>query len=146
VPALAEDGHLEPHRAPHLREDGEVGRLHDDGRARLGLLAHHGDGAIPAEIIYQDDVCLAFKDINPAAPVHILLIPKEHIATLNDVGPQQEAIMGHLLATVRLLAEKLQVTESGYRVVINCNADAGQAVFHIHLHLLGGRQMSWPPG
>ncbi len=104
------------------------------------------DGQIPAEIVHTDDHCLAFRDINPAAPVHVLLIPRKHIATLNDIGPDQAATMGALFEAAGKVAEKLGVAESGYRVVVNCNADAGQEVFHLHLHILGGRRMSWPPG
>jgi histidine triad (HIT) family protein len=103
-------------------------------------------GEIPSEIVFQDDVCLAFKDINPGAPTHILIIPKEHIATLNDLTPQHESVVGHILLVAKEIASQLGVAESGYRVVANCNSDGGQAVFHIHFHLLGGRQLSWPPG
>lgn len=102
-------------------------------------------GEIPAEIVFQDDVCLAFKDINPAAPVHVLVIPKEHIPTLNDLAPEHESITGHILTVAKTIARDLGVAESGYRMVANCNSDGGQAVFHIHFHLLGGRQLAWPP-
>jgi histidine triad (HIT) family protein len=104
------------------------------------------DGEIPAEVVYSDDACLAFKDIHPAAPVHVVVIPKEHIATLNDVGAQQAPVIGALFTAVGKVAESLGVAESGYRLVANCNADAGQEVFHIHFHLLGGRSLNWPPG
>jgi histidine triad (HIT) family protein len=103
-------------------------------------------GEIPAEVVYQDDVCLAFRDINPGAPTHILVIPIEHIATLNDLTPEHEPIVGHVYTVAREIAKKLGVAESGYRVVANCNSDGGQAVFHSHFHLLGGRKLSWPPG
>jgi histidine triad (HIT) family protein len=103
-------------------------------------------GEIPSEIVFQDDVCLAFRDINPGAPTHVLIIPKKHIATLNDLAPEHESTMGHILLTARQLAGRLGVADSGYRVVANCNSDGGQAVFHIHFHLLGGRRLSWPPG
>ena len=103
-------------------------------------------GEIPSEIVFQDDVCLAFRDINPGAPTHVLIIPKEHIATLNDLTPQHESVVGHILLVAKKIAGQLGVAESGYRVVANCNSDGGQAVFHIHFHLLGGRQLSWPPG
>jgi histidine triad (HIT) family protein len=104
------------------------------------------DGQIPAEVVYEDDVCLAFKDIHPAAPVHAVVIPKVHIATLNDIGPEQAPIVAGLFSALGQVAGRLGVAESGYRVVANCNADAGQEVFHIHFHLLGGRRLNWPPG
>lgn len=104
------------------------------------------DGEIPADIIHQDDVCLAFRDIDPKAPTHVLLIPRQHIATLDDITAEQEAAMGHIVAAAARLARELGVADSGYRLVANCNADGGQVVFHIHFHLLGGRSLSWPPG
>ena len=103
-------------------------------------------GEIPSEIVFQDDVCLAFRDINPGAPTHILIIPKEHIATLNDLAPEHESTVGHILLVAGEIAGQMGVAASGYRVVANCNSDGGQAVFHIHFHLLGGRQLTWPPG
>lgn len=103
-------------------------------------------GEIPSDIVFQDDVCLAFRDINPGAPTHILIIPKEHIATLNDLTPEHESTAGHILLVAKEIARQLGVDASGYRVVANCNSDGGQAVFHVHFHLLGGRALSWPPG
>jgi len=103
-------------------------------------------GEIPAEIVFQDEICLAFKDINPAAPVHVLVIPKIHITTLNDLTGEHESITGHILTVAKNIARDLGMAENGYRVVVNCNSDGGQAVFHIHFHLLGGRQLAWPPG
>ena len=100
---------------------------------------------IPAEIIYEDDLCLAFKDINAQAPVHLLVIPKKTIAKLADTESQDHALLGHLLLTVKRVAEKAGL-ENGYRVVINNGEDGGQTVYHLHLHILGGRQMAWPPG
>jgi len=100
---------------------------------------------IPADIVYEDNLCLAFRDIQPQAPVHILVIPKEPIATLADAQAKDHALMGHLLLTVKRIAEQQNLT-SGYRVVINCGPDGGQTVYHLHLHILGGRQMEWPPG
>jgi histidine triad (HIT) family protein len=100
---------------------------------------------IPANILYEDNLCLAFRDINPQAPVHILVIPKEPIAKLSDVESKDHALMGHLLLTVKRVAEQEGLT-NGYRVVINCSHDGGQTVDHLHLHILGGRQMTWPPG
>lgn len=100
---------------------------------------------IPADIIYEDDLCLAFRDIHPQAPVHVLVIPKQLIAKLSDAESQDHALMGHLLLTVKRVAEQLGLA-SGYRVVINNGSDGGQTVYHMHLHILGGRQMQWPPG
>ena len=100
---------------------------------------------IPAEIVYEDDLAIAFRDVNPQAPTHILVIPKEPIAQLADVESQEHALMGHLLLTVKRVAE-LAGLLNGYRVVINTGADGGQTVNHLHLHILGGRQMTWPPG
>lgn len=100
---------------------------------------------IPAEIVYEDNLCLAFRDVNPQAPVHVLIIPKEPIAQLSDAESKDHALMGHLLLTVKRVAEQLELAK-GYRVVINTGEDGGQTVYHLHLHLLGGRQMQWPPG
>jgi len=103
-------------------------------------------GTIPASIVYENDRLMAFKDIAPKAPTHILIIPREHIATVNDLHPTQATLMGELVLTAQQLACDLNLSESGYRLVMNCNRDGGQAVYHIHLHLLGGRTMQWPPG
>lgn len=100
---------------------------------------------IKADIVYEDDLALAFRDITPQAPVHILVIPKQPIAKLADAESGNHALMGHLLLTVKRVAEQEGLTE-GYRVVINSGPDGGQTVDHLHLHLLGGRQMQWPPG
>ena len=101
---------------------------------------------IPSDIVYETDSILAFNDINPQAPHHILIVPKKHIPTLNDLSEEDANLIGTLLLTAKDLAATRGIDESGYRTVFNCNADAGQAVFHIHLHLLGGRPMTWPPG
>ena len=101
---------------------------------------------IPTKIIYQDDLVLAFDDLHPRAPQHKLIIPRKHIATLNDLHEEDTLLAGHLLQTARHLAKELGIADAGYRIVMNCNSGAGQAVFHIHLHLLGGRAMTWPPG
>lgn len=103
------------------------------------------DREIPADIVYEDELALAFRDIRPQAPVHILIIPKEEIATLDDVDPQHEPLVGHLFTVVRTVAQQLGL-DSGYRVVINCKDDGGQEVPHLHLHLLAGRKLTWPPG
>lgn len=95
---------------------------------------------------YEDDLVYAFHDINPGAPVHILVIPKEHIATTNDITREQDAILGAMFAAARKITRDLGVDEKGYRMVFNCNAGGGQTVYHIHLHLLAGRAMKWPPG
>ncbi|HEX4144917.1 MAG TPA: histidine triad nucleotide-binding protein [Pirellulales bacterium] len=103
------------------------------------------DGEIPAKIIYQDDRCLAFHDVNPQAPIHVLVIPKREIASWNDLGPDDADLIGHIGLVIRRLAADLQLGE-GYRIVVNCGSDGGQTVDHLHFHLLGGRQMTWPPG
>lgn len=100
---------------------------------------------IPADIVYEDDLALAFRDVNPQAPVHILVIPKQPIAKLSDAESQDHALMGHLLLTAKRVAEQQGLT-NGYRVVINTGEDGGQTVYHLHLHILGGRSLSWPPG
>lgn len=100
---------------------------------------------IPADIVYEDDLAIAFKDITPKAPIHILIIPKEPIAQLSDTEAEHHALMGHLLLTAKRVAEQMGL-DNGYRVVINNGSDGGQSVSHLHLHLLGGRQMQWPPG
>lgn len=104
------------------------------------------NGDIPSDIIYKTDSILAFNDINPQAPHHILIIPQKHIPTLNDLYTENKNLVGDMFIAAKKIAMDLEISESGFRVVMNCNADAGQAVFHIHLHLLGGRQMTWPPG
>lgn len=103
-------------------------------------------GQIKPNTVYEDNNVLAFKDINPQAPVHILVIPKRHIATLNDLDQESAELVSKLYLTAALIAKESAIAESGYRTVMNCNADAGQSVFHLHLHLLGGRIMRWPPG
>ncbi len=103
-------------------------------------------GDIPADIVYEDERCLAFRDINPAAPTHILVIPRKHIATINDATDDDEALVGHLMLTAAKLAKQEGIAEDGYRLVMNCGEQGGQSVFHIHLHLVGGRDLSCPPG
>lgn len=103
-------------------------------------------GDIPATKVYEDDAVYAFRDINPQAPIHILIIPKQHIPTVNDLETQDTEIIGKLYLTAKDIAKKEDLAESGYRLVMNCNAGAGQTVFHIHLHILGGRRLAWPPG
>jgi len=101
---------------------------------------------IPADIVYEDDLALAFKDVNPQAPVHILVIPKKPIPRLSDSEAGDRDLLGYLLSTVRDVAENAGLAKSGYRVVINNGNDGGQTVDHLHLHILGGRQLQWPPG
>jgi histidine triad (HIT) family protein len=102
-------------------------------------------GDIKPDTVYEDDQVLAFRDIHPRAPLHFLVIPKAHIATLNDLTPKDAELVGRLFLAAKTVAEKQGVAGSGYRTVMNCNADAGQSVFHIHLHVLAGRPMGWPP-
>jgi histidine triad (HIT) family protein len=101
---------------------------------------------IPAQIVFEDEKCLAFKDVNPQAPVHVLLIPKKEIPTLNDLSAIDAELMGHMMLRVPEIAKQLGLADLGYRTVVNTNAQAGQTVFHIHIHILGGRAMGWPPG
>ena len=104
------------------------------------------DGNLSADIVYENDSLIAFRDINPKAPTHILLIPRSHIATMNDLEDGDKALVGELFVTAARIAADEGLADDGYRVVMNCNAAAGQSVFHIHLHLMGGRTMTWPPG
>jgi histidine triad (HIT) family protein len=103
-------------------------------------------GNVPAGIVYQDDAVVAFKDINPQAPLHVLIVPRRHIATLNDVTPQDDALVGSMFRAAAALAREHGYDTRGYRTVFNTNREAGQTVFHIHLHLLAGRGLTWPPG
>jgi len=101
---------------------------------------------IPADIVYETEDVLAFRDLNPQAPLHVLIIPKNHIRTINDIQAEDAELFGKLFLAARDIAAAQGVAEDGYRVTMNCNAAAGQTVFHVHLHLLGGRQFGWPPG
>lgn len=103
-------------------------------------------GEIPAKLIYQDEDVLAFHDINPQAPLHALIIPRKHIATINDLQADDAALVGQLFLVAKQIAAEQGYDEDGYRVVMNCGVQAGQSVFHIHLHLLAGRPLKWPPG
>ncbi len=103
-------------------------------------------GEIKPDTVYETDDVLAFNDINPQAPTHILIIPKKHIATTNDIESVDEVLIGKLYSAAKQIAGDKGFSENGYRAVMNCNADAGQTVFHIHLHLLAGRKFTWPPG
>jgi histidine triad (HIT) family protein len=104
------------------------------------------DKTIPADIVYEDDRVIAFRDVAPQAPTHILIIPRQHIATLNDLDASNTELVGHILHTAKTIAAEQGLADDGYRVAMNCNQHGGQTVYHIHLHLLGGRQMQWPPG
>lgn len=103
-------------------------------------------GEIKPDVVYEDENVLAFRDLHPQAPVHVLVIPREHIATLNDLTPDHAEVMGRLFLAAKQVAEQEGLAQRGYRTVINCNAEAGQSVYHVHLHLLAGRPMTWPPG
>jgi histidine triad (HIT) family protein len=141
--------------APRLTPEEATTKL---GRRELkeSQVRHEGDAMtlftkiinreIPANIVYEDDQCLAFRDINPQAPVHILVIPKREIPTMNEAKPGDEALIGHLMTAAAKIAKSEGIAESGYRLVVNTNAGAGQTVFHIHVHLIGGRPLQWPPG
>ena len=103
-------------------------------------------GEIKPDVVYEDDDVLAFRDVNPQAPTHVLIIPKTHISTANDLDEDNVDIISQMYLAARNIAKDEGVSEDGYRMVMNCNAGAGQSVFHIHLHVLGGRPMTWPPG
>ena len=104
------------------------------------------EGEIQADIVFENDDVLAFRDVNPKAPTHILIIPRKHISTTNDLTENHELVMGRLFSAAKIIATQEGVSDDGYRMVVNCNENAGQTVFHIHMHLLAGRSMSWPPG
>ncbi len=103
-------------------------------------------GKIPADIVFENDQVIGFRDINPQAPHHVLFVPRERIPTINDIQPEQAALIGELFLAAACYARELGVDSRGYRVVMNCNEAAGQTVFHIHLHFLAGRNFQWPPG
>jgi len=101
---------------------------------------------VPANIVYEDDQVIALRDINPQAPVHLLIVPKKHVATIMDLTSEDKDLIGQIYLVAQKLASQESIAQCGFRIVANCNADAGQAVFHIHFHLLGGRKLTWPPG
>ena len=103
-------------------------------------------GQIPSRRVHEDEQVFAFEDINPQAPVHVLVIPRKHIRTLNDLNEEDDLIIGRMIRTTAQIARERGVAQSGYRVVANCNAHAGQSVWHVHLHMVGGRTLNWPPG
>ncbi|HEX8948878.1 MAG TPA: histidine triad nucleotide-binding protein [Dissulfurispiraceae bacterium] len=104
------------------------------------------DRKIPAKIVYEDEHALAFEDVNPQAPVHTLVIPKRHIPTILDIREEDDRLVGHLLRVANRIAQDKGIAERGFRLVTNCNHESGQTVYHIHIHILGGRRMQWPPG
>jgi len=104
------------------------------------------EGEIPCDRVYENDQVIAFRDVNPQAPTHILVIPRKHISTVNDLTVDDKNIMAEMMLAAQTIAKQESIEESGYRLVMNCNEGAGQTVFHIHLHILGGRNMNWPPG
>jgi histidine triad (HIT) family protein len=110
------------------------------------LFCRIASGEIPASKVYEDDEVLAFNDINPQAPLHVLVIPRRHISTTNDLSATDDGLVGTLVRRAAAIAREAGYADRGYRVVMNCNAEAGQTVFHIHLHLLAGRGLGWPPG
>ncbi|MDH5544118.1 MAG: histidine triad nucleotide-binding protein [Gammaproteobacteria bacterium] len=110
------------------------------------LFCKIANGTIPSEIVYQDNEIIAFRDVNPQAPQHTLIIPRKHIPTVNDFSEEDGVIFGRMGLVAKTVAKRLGVDESGYRLVVNCNGDGGQTVFHLHMHLLAGRQLAWPPG
>jgi histidine triad (HIT) family protein len=110
------------------------------------LFCKIASGEIKGNIVYQDERLVAFRDINPQAPMHVLIVPRRHISSLNDLQPADDGIVGEMIRRAAALATDEGHAERGYRTVFNCNADAGQTVFHIHLHVLGGRRFTWPPG
>ncbi len=103
-------------------------------------------GEIPATKVYEDDLMVAFNDIHPQAPMHVLIVPRAHISTVNDLAAEHDALVGAMVRRAAAIAEERGYAARGFRTVFNCNADAGQTVFHIHLHVLGGRSLAWPPG
>ena len=103
-------------------------------------------GEVPATKVYEDDRLVAFEDLNPQAPMHVLVVPRAHVATLNDLGPDHDSLVGEMIRRGAAMAAERGYADQGFRTVFNCNRQAGQSVFHIHLHVLAGRQFTWPPG
>ena len=110
------------------------------------LFCNIAEGKIPATVLFEDEELMVFRDINPQAPTHLLIIPKQHIATVDNLEPQNEQLIGRMVLAAKKFAKLEGLSEAGYRLVFNVNSGGGQVVYHIHLHLLGGRQMNWPPG
>jgi len=110
------------------------------------IFCNIADKTLPAQIVYENERIIAFRDIRPQAPTHILIIPRKHIPTVNDLAPTDISLVGELVQVAQKVAQAEGIDQSGYRLVLNCNQHGGQEVYHIHLHLLGGRPMRWPPG
>ncbi len=121
------------------------GRAYNPGMSSC-LFCRIVSGEIPATRVYEDDLLVAFRDITPQAPMHVLIVPRAHVATLNDLGPEHDVVVGAMIRRAAAIAADHGFADGGFRTVFNCNAAAGQTVFHVHLHVLGGRTMTWPPG
>tara|TARA_B100000925_G_C21990462_1_gene466562 strand:- start:1649 stop:2047 length:399 start_codon:yes stop_codon:yes gene_type:complete len=131
----------------HFLEEGKWSdHMNDVGEKNDCLFCRIVEKKVPADIVYESDDLIAFKDIEPRAPIHCLIIPKKHISTINDIDRSNSNIIGLMYETAAQLARSFNVDKEGYRVVMNCNSNGGQTVYHIHLHFLAGRQLSWPPG
>ena len=117
--------------------------MSDDNPTIFGKILR---GEIPSDRVYEDDQCVAFRDINAAAPTHVLIIPRKYIPTLNDIAEEDEPLIGHMVRVASKIAKDEGIAEDGFRLVVNCNPQGGQTVYHLHMHVLGGRGMSWPPG
>ena len=131
----------------HFLEEGKWSdHMNEVGENNDCLFCRIVEKKVPADIVYESDDIIAFKDIEPKAPIHCLIIPKKHISTINDIDGSNSNIIGLMYEAVAQLARSFNVDKEGYRVVMNCNSDGGQTVYHIHLHFLAGRQLSWPPG
>tara|TARA_B100000212_G_scaffold322753_1_gene282284 strand:+ start:688 stop:1086 length:399 start_codon:yes stop_codon:yes gene_type:complete len=131
----------------HFLEEGKWSdHMNEAGENNDCLFCRIVEKKVPADIVYDSDDVIAFKDIEPKAPIHCLIIPKKHISTINDIDGSNSNIIGLMYEAVAQLARSFNVDKEGYRVVMNCNSDGGQTVYHIHLHFLAGRQLSWPPG
>ena len=131
----------------HFLEEGKwIDHMNEAGENNDCLFCRIVEKKVPADIVYESDDVIAFKDIEPKAPIHCLIIPKKHISTINDIDGSNSNIIGLMYEAVAQLARSFNVDKEGYRVVMNCNSDGGQTVYHIHLHFLAGRQLSWPPG
>jgi len=121
-------------------------RYGEDKRMEDCIFCRIGAGQVPVRLAYQDEQVVAFHDLNPQAPVHVLIIPRRHLPGVKEMAPEDEPLVGHLLRVGSLVAQQLEVGESGFRLVTNSGPDAGQSVMHLHFHLLGGRPLGWPPG
>ncbi len=131
----------------HFLEEGKWSdHMNEAGENNDCLFCRIVEKKVPADIVYESDDVIAFEDIEPKAPIHCLIIPKKHISTINDIDGSNSNIIGLMYEAVAQLARSFNVDKEGYRVVMNCNSDGGQTVYHIHLHFLAGRQLSWPPG